>query len=241
MIKLGITGFCGKMGQRIYALSLHDKIFSLAAAIERSGHPDIGKKIGSVTISDNREEIKKCDCLVDFTAPAATMANLVYLVQYKKCAVIGTTGIDPAGQKKIKDAAKKIPIIFSPNMSIGVNVFFKLIGKASEKLNGYSVSIEEAHHIHKKDAPSGTAKQMAKIVQEKELSVKTEDIRSIRKGEIVGDHRIVFESAVDTIEIFHSAKTRDIFASGALTAAVWISKKKTNGLYSMHDVLGLND
>jgi 4-hydroxy-tetrahydrodipicolinate reductase len=241
MIKLGITGFCGKMGQRIYALSLADKRFSLAAALERAGHPDIGKKAGTVVITSDRAEIKKCDCFIDFTVPAATLENLTYLVQYKKCAVIGTTGIDAAGQKKIKNASKKIPIVFSPNMSIGVNVFFTLIERAAEKLGGYRVSIEEAHHIHKLDAPSGTAKRMAQIVQEQGAPLTTDDIRSKREGEIVGDHRIKFESAVDTIEIFHSAKTRDIFASGALAAAAWIAKKKTKGLFTMTDVLGLKE
>jgi 4-hydroxy-tetrahydrodipicolinate reductase len=238
MLRLGITGFCGKMGQRIFALANNDKDFRVVLGLESHSHPKIGQSIDGVKILDNPNEIEICDCVIDFTTSQATLENLPYLVKYKKCAVIGTTGLDEQGQQKIKAAAKKIPIVFSPNMSVGVNLLFKLIAMSAKILPGYKVSLEEAHHSHKKDAPSGTAKKIMQIVNAEGFSIKAEDIKAIREGEIVGDHKIIFESDVDNIELLHSAKTRDIFARGALLAAKWVAKKKA-GLYSMEDVLAL--
>jgi 4-hydroxy-tetrahydrodipicolinate reductase len=123
-------------------------------------------------------------------------------------------------------------------MSVGVNLLFKLVQMSGEILKNYNVRIEEAHHIHKKDSPSGTAKKIVQLLNEEGFSIKIEDIQAIRKNEIVGDHKIIFESKGDKIEIFHTAKTRDIFAEGALLAAKWIKGKKP-GLYSMEDVLSL--
>ncbi|MDP2923302.1 MAG: 4-hydroxy-tetrahydrodipicolinate reductase [Candidatus Omnitrophota bacterium] len=236
MIKLGISGFCGKMGQRISALAIKDKSFKVVLGLERKDYPQVGQIVGGINISANQEDLKKCDCIIDFTVVSATLELLPYLVKYRKCTVIGTTGLDEAAQAKIKEAAKKIPIVFSPNMSIGVNLLFRLVGMSAKILQGYKVYIEEAHHIHKKDAPSGTAKKIAQIINQEGFNIKTEDVKAIREGEIVGDHRIVFESDVDKIELFHSAKTRDIFAKGALLAAKWIVGKKP-GLYSMDDIL----
>lgn len=236
MIKLAIAGFCGKMGQRIFALARSDKDFEVVLGLEKKGHPEVGKTTEGVKITDNLEEMSECDCIIDFTVPSATLENLPHIVKYKKHAVIGTTGCDEAQQKKIKEASEKIAIVFSPNMSVGVNLLFALVKEAVKTLNGYKVSIEEAHHIHKKDAPSGTAKKFAQILNEEGLHIDTQDIKSIREGETVGDHKIVFESDVDRVEFFHHAKTRDIFAKGALVAAKWIVNKKT-GLYSMSDVL----
>ncbi|MFA5008750.1 MAG: 4-hydroxy-tetrahydrodipicolinate reductase [Candidatus Omnitrophota bacterium] len=236
MIKLAIAGFCGKMGQRIFALAAEDKNFKVVIGLEKTGHPEIGKIVNGVRITDNLEEIKGCDCILDFTIAAATLANLPYIVKNKKCAVIGTTGLDESQQAKVKETAKKTAIVFSPNMSVGVNLLFNLVKTASRTLDGYKVSIEEAHHIHKKDAPSGTAKRFAEIINEHGFGIKTSDIKAIREDEIVGDHKIVFESEVDTIELSHHAKTRDIFVKGALIAAKWVVGKKA-GLYSMDDVL----
>lgn len=238
MIKLGIAGFCGKMGQRIFALAGRDKSLKVVLGLERSGHSQVGKVIGRAKISDNPQTIMNCDCLIDFTVASATLEILPYLIKYKKCAVIGTTGLDEKGQAEIRAAAKRIPIVFSPNMSVGVNLLFKLAGISAKILQGYKVHIEEAHHIHKKDAPSGTAKKIAQIINTEGFDIREEKIKAIREGEIVGDHKIIFESNVDRIELFHSAKTRDIFVQGALLAVKWIVKKKT-GLYPMEDVLGL--
>jgi len=224
------------MGQRIFALSKEDKNLKVVVGLESKNHPNSGKIIDGVKVTDNLEVLKDCDCLIDFSAPIAALLYLNYLVKFKKAAVIGTTGFDEAGQLKIKNAAQKIPIVFSPNMSVGVNLLFKLVQMAAKNLPGYKVYVEEAHHIHKKDSPSGTAKKFVQIINEEGFNLKTEEVKAIREGEIVGDHKIVFESEVDKLELFHSAKTRDFFAKGALLAAKWIQAKKS-GLYTMNDVL----
>ncbi|MDD3296795.1 MAG: 4-hydroxy-tetrahydrodipicolinate reductase [Candidatus Omnitrophica bacterium] len=236
MINLGINGARGKIGQRIMSLALADSNYGVSFGLERQGHPEIGKTISGVVITDDCEKISDCECFVDFTCPAATLNCLSYLVKYDKPVVIGTTGFDEEGRNRIAEASKNIPIVFSPNMSVGVNVLFKLLLQASEILKGYRVSIEEAHHVHKKDAPSGTAKEIARIINSKGLSVKPESIKSIREDEIIGDHKIIFKSDVDSLELCHSAKTRDIFVQGALVACSWV-KDKCPGLYSMDNVL----
>jgi 4-hydroxy-tetrahydrodipicolinate reductase len=236
MIKLAIAGFCGKMGQRIFALAKEDSGFKVVLGLEKKGHPEAGKTKDGVRITDDLDEVKDCDCVIDFTVAKATLENLPYIVKHKKQVIIGTTGINESEQKILDEASRKIAIVFSPNMSVGVNLLFVLARIAAKTLSGYKVLIEEAHHIHKKDSPSGTAKRIAQIINEGGLSCKTEDITAIREGEIVGDHKIIFESEVDRIELFHHAKTRDIFAKGALLAAKWVSNKNS-GLYSMDDVL----
>jgi 4-hydroxy-tetrahydrodipicolinate reductase len=230
LIRLGISGISGKMGQRIAALAQQDKNLKITVALEAKGNESVGREIAGVKISDNDNEIKQCDCLIEFTTPQATLEHLIKAEQFGKAMVIGTTGIDEQSLNKIRQASKIIPIVFAPNMSVGVNVLFNLVKEASSKLNNYKVKIIEAHHAHKKDAPSGTAKKLAEIIGG------NIPIESIREGEIVGDHRVIFESDVDRIELFHSAKTRDIFAQGALVAAKFVVNKKS-GLFDMQDVL----
>jgi len=236
MIKLGVSGARGRMGQRIIALAKEDGNFKVTFGLERTGHPEVGKTIDGVLITDSLDQIDDCDCLIDFSSPSATIEHLSWLVKLKKCAVIGTTGLEPDQQEKIKEASSQIPIIFSPNMSVGVNLLFKLLKSAASVLEGYKVSVQEAHHIHKKDSPSGTAKKIAQVINEQGFDIKNQDIKAIREDEIVGDHKVVFESDVDRIELSHSAKTRDIFAQGSIVAAKWIANKPA-GLYSMEDVL----
>ncbi|MCQ9205490.1 MAG: 4-hydroxy-tetrahydrodipicolinate reductase [Omnitrophica bacterium] len=236
MIKLGINGARGRMGQRIIALAKDDNNFKVAIGIEHKNHPDIGKVIDTVQIVSEASEIAICDCVIDFSSPAATLEYLPHIVEVKKCLVLGTTGFDSAGHNKIEEASRSIPIVFSPNMSVGVNLIFKLLGEAAKVLKGYNVTIKEAHHVHKKDAPSGTAKKIAEIINAQGFGLETANIEAIRKDEIVGNHKVVFESGVDKIELSHSAKTRDIFAQGALGAASWLVGKPA-GLYSMNDVL----
>jgi len=224
MIKLCISGSKGKMGSRIVELAKEDKSFEVVGAF------DIG--------DDYKSVIENCDCLIEFTSPESTIEHLKVCAEFKKPVVIGTTGLSDAQVCLIKEASKDIPVALSPNMSIGVNLLFKMVSEAAKVLgNGYSVEIVEAHHEHKKDAPSGTAKEMARIVQDARGGGDV-PIDSVREGEIVGEHTITFESELDTIEITHSAKTRDIFARGALTAAKFAAGKPA-GLYSMKDVLGL--
>lgn len=236
MIKIGISGVCGRMGKRILHLASHNSEFNIVFGLENKDHPDVGRNLEKVIVTCDPEEIKNCDCLIEFSTSQATLDHLPHLVKYGKCAVIGTTGFTEEMLLSIKKAAKKIPIVFSPNMSVGVNLLFRLVREAAKILKDYKLYLEEAHHIHKKDAPSGTAKRIAQILIEEGFCVKIEDIVSVREDEIIGDHSVVFKSDVDDIELSHSAKTRDIFAKGAIIAAKWIIDKKS-GFYSMDDVL----
>ncbi len=238
MIRLAVSGACGKMGAKIIDLAAGDQDLKVIAALEGKGHAQIGNFIKEIKVSDSPDVIKDADCLIEFTNCQASIEHLDYLLKYKKAAVIGTTGFSPEQIEKIRETAKTVPILFSPNTSIGVNLLFKLVREASSKLSSnYKINIVEAHHRHKKDAPSGTAKHLAQIIKEaggKEVG----GIESIREGEIIGEHKVTFEGPWDTIELSHSAKTRDVFAQGALRAAKWVTGQKAGPLYSMADVLG---
>lgn len=223
MIKLCVSGSKGKMGSRILELAKEDSDIEIIAEFDVGTEPE--------------PLIEKCDCVIEFTAPKATMEHLAICERLKKAMVIGTTGM-PENENKIVEASKNIPIVFSPNMSIAVNLLFKMVRDAAKVLGGdYDVDIVEAHHIHKKDAPSGTAKELVRMIKESKGDVEI-PVESIREGEIVGEHTIKFESPLDVLEITHSAKTRDIFAKGAIAAAKFAVTKK-HGLYTMKDVLAL--
>jgi len=182
--------------------------------------------------------LEGCDCLIEFTSPKATIEHIELCEKLGKAVVIGTTGLSQAEVDRIKEASGKIPIVLSPNMSVGVNLLFKMVHDAAKTLNkDYHIDIIEAHHIHKKDSPSGTAKEMARRVKDARGGGEVH-IDSVRENEIIGEHTITFESPVDVIEITHSAKTRDIFVKGALEAAKWLPGKPA-GLYTMEDVLEL--
>ncbi|MEI7999177.1 MAG: 4-hydroxy-tetrahydrodipicolinate reductase [Candidatus Omnitrophota bacterium] len=238
MIKLAVSGCCGRMGQRISALSLPDKFFKLSALLEGQSREGMPAKFHNVPVSFSNEAIKGAKVLIEFTTPEATIANLKACVKHKVNMVIGTTGLDKSQIAEIKKASKKIAIVYSSNMSVGVNLVFALIRRVAQVTNkSYDIRLTETHHIHKKDAPSGTAKTMAELA-EQFSKTKVQDIQSIREGEVIGDHTITFESDVDLISIRHNAKTRDIFAEGSLVAAKFLAKKKT-GLFNMQDVLGL--
>jgi 4-hydroxy-tetrahydrodipicolinate reductase len=224
MTKVCVSGSEGRMGSRIIDLAKEDPELEVTAGFDVDGNAQLA--------------ITDCECLIDFTTPAATMEHLALCETLKKPIVIGTTGLSDAEKARIKEASNNIPIVFSPNMSVGVNLLFKLIVEASKVLGEeYEISIVEAHHAGKKDAPSGTAKEIARIIKsikgDKEIP-----IDSVREGEIVGEHTITFESDVDLLEITHSAKTRDIFVKGALKAAKFLAGKKS-GLFTMQDVLAL--
>lgn len=237
MISIAISGCAGKMGTRIFNLGCEDGELKPVVGIERTEMTKQCLKIDGFKVSDNPDDIKEADVLIEFTTPEATMEHLEFALKHKKAMVIGTTGLAEDQVSRIKDASRNIPIVFSPNMSIGVNLLFKLVKETAEKLSkDYKVNIVEAHHIHKKDAPSGTAKKLAQIIKDASGREVT-DIKSIREGEIIGDHKVTFEGPLDTIELSHSAKTRDIFAKGALEAAKFIVGKPPR-LYDMQDVLG---
>lgn len=235
MIKLGIAGVCGKMGRRIFELASRDKEVDVALALEKKGTPVIGKVMGKLKISSNPDSIMLVDVLVDFTSAAATEINLDYAAKYKKAVVIGTTALNKEQVNKIEEIAKVIPIVFSPNMSVGVNTIFSILPEIAKRLGpDYNIEVVEAHHKMKKDAPSGTAKKLVEILND----ATTKDIpaHAIRLGDIVGDHTVIFCGNSERIEIKHQAHSRDLFALGALKAAKWL-KDKPAGLYSMQDVL----
>ena len=225
------------MGTRIFNIAEKDRDVKVVLGLEAKGHPSVGSKLGGGEVSDNCDDVAQSDVIIDFTVPEATMEHLDAAVRNKKAIVIGTTGFSEPQMDRIKEAAGKIPVVLSPNMSIGVNLLFRLVKDAAEKLSGdYTVRMVEAHHIHKKDSPSGTAKKLAQIIKESSMR-EVEDIKSIREGEIVGDHKVTFEGLYDIIELSHSAKTRDIFAKGAIAAAKFVAGKKPK-IYDMQDVLG---
>lgn len=235
MVKLGIAGVCGKMGRRIFELASQNKNFDITLALEKKGTPVIGKELGKVKISSSPDGLFLVDVFVDFTVPEASEVNLDYVGKYKKALVLGTTGFSDTQLKKVEELSGIVPVVFSPNMSIGVNVLFSFLPEIARRLGpDYSIEIVEAHHKTKKDSPSGTAKKMLQVLGE--ATKKEIPVHAVRLGDIVGDHTVIFCGNSERIEIKHQAHSRDLFAVGAIKAAQWIADKPA-GLYSMQDVL----
>jgi len=246
MTRICICGICGRMGKRIAELALDDGSFILRSGLEREDHPsrgeDIGKVLGKdnmdvVVTSDINESISDVDCVIDFTVPGSTVEHLQACLDNEVPIVIGTTGLGQDIEKVILDSSGKIPVVFSPNMAPGVNVFFNIVSIVSKTLGqDFEIEIDETHHVHKKDAPSGTAKMIARLV--KDASGKDVPVDAKREGEVIGNHGVVFDGKYETLEIRHNAKSRDVFAAAALKAAKFVTNKPP-GLYTMADVLGL--
>lgn len=235
MIKLGISGVCGKMGRRIFELASSDRDFEITLALEKKGTPMIGKELGKIRISSSLDGLFLVDVFVDFSSAEALDQNLDYVARYKKAVVLGTTGLADAQVKKIEEVSHVVPVVFSPNMSVGVNVLFAMLPEIAKKLGpDYGIEIVEAHHRSKKDAPSGTAKKLNEVISQ--ATGKNITTHSVRLGDIVGDHTVIFCGNSERIEIKHQAHSRDLFAIGALKAAKWVFNKPA-GLYSMQDVL----
>jgi len=238
VIKLAVSGCQGRMGQRILDLALKEKSFQISCLMENKNRPEVRDTFMGFPVYFEPSALKGSHVLIEFTTPEATLEHVKACQKLGVKMVIGTTGLNPKQIAEIKKAANKIPIVFSSNMSVGVNIVFGLIRKAAQVTGqNYDIFLTETHHVHKKDAPSGTAKTMAEIAEAASRS-KVRDIASIREGEVIGDHTITFDSPVDKIAVSHHAKTRDIFAQGALVAAKFLAKKK-KGLFNMQDVLGL--
>ena len=255
--KIIICGAMGRMGQRLVALVQEDKSLQLAGALESPRHPMSGQKIsGDVSLcADLNQLANQAQVLIDFTTPAATLEHLKIVSEWKNfAAVIGTTGFSKEEQELIAQYSKKIPIVFSPNFSVGVNLLFDVVRKVAEKVPDYDIEIVEAHHNQKKDAPSGTALGLAREITDALHRSMDQDLvhgrfgevgarpkkeigmHAIRGGDIVGDHTVIFASAGERLELTHRASSRDAFASGALRAAAWVTQKPA-GLYTMKDVL----
>jgi len=238
---------------------------SLAAAIERSDFPylaaDASQMAGlpatGIRFVDQRPAKGTAEVWIDFSVPAATLANVEAAVAAGAAMVIGTTGLSATDKDKIASAAKHVPIVLTPNFSVGVNVLIKLVADAARLLgSAYDVEVVETHHRHKRDAPSGTALRLgeaaaegsgrdfakvARFERHGEIGPRTGEeigMQTLRGGDVVGDHTVFFLGQGDRIEITHRASSRDTFAHGAVRAALWLAGKKP-GLFDMRDVLGL--
>lgn len=261
MTNIAIAGAAGRMGRTLIQAVAQMPDLKLAAAFERQGTPAIGADAGDLAgIGRNNVRVTadlataEFDVLIDFTRPEATLSNLAACVKRGRRIVIGTTGFDDAGRARIEAAAREIPIVFAPNMSVGVNLCLKLLDLAARVLrDDVDVEIIEAHHKHKVDAPSGTALRMGEVVAKargrslKEVAAydRTGERKPgaigfavVRAGDIVGDHTVMFAGGGERVEIRHHAESRLTFATGALRAARWLMTQRP-GLYDMQDVLGL--
>jgi 4-hydroxy-tetrahydrodipicolinate reductase len=264
-LKVAIAGSTGRMGRVLIETVTRAPDAALAAALEQRGNPSVGKDAGElvceacgVRISDEIEKaLAGCDVLIDFTRPEGTLAHLAACRKLGVKLVIGTTGFDDAQKRTISEAARDVAIAMAANFSVGVNVTYKLLEVAAAAMkDGYDVEIVEAHHKHKVDAPSGTALRMGEVVARGlgrdlkkcavygregvtgERKAETIGFSSIRGGDAVGDHTVMFLGAGERIEITHRASSRTTYAQGALRSAHFLADKKS-GLYDMQDVLGL--
>ena len=220
-----LVGAAGRMGKTIIELAKADP------TIEITAQCDLGQSI--------EPAIKSCDVVIDFSNPDAITEICRAALQHDKSLVIGTTAHSQKQRQLIEDAARSLPIVLASNFSVGVNVLFWLTRKAAELLGqDFNPEIIETHHKMKKDAPSGTAKTLAEILKGARKNQDEIPIQSIREGEIVGEHTVIFTGPGERLELTHRAASREIFARGALRAADWIMGKPP-GLYSMQDVLGL--
>jgi 4-hydroxy-tetrahydrodipicolinate reductase len=266
MIKAAVTGAGGRMGGRIITLIQKHEELTLAGALEKPGHPLLGQDAGKLLgldetgvkiVDDPAAALSRADLIIDFSLPEGTLEVAGEAARQKKPAVIGTTGLNPEQRKTLAETVAGIPVVFAPNMSVGVNVMFKIIGEVAGILGSdYDIEVIEAHHRFKQDAPSGTAVRMGEILAEarggtlKELgrfhregfigerSGSEIGMQTIRAGDIVGEHTVIFGGIGERIEVTHRAHNRDNFANGALRAALWVVLQPP-GLYDMMDVLGL--
>lgn len=266
MARIAVAGAAGRMGKTIIEVVHETEGVKLAAAIEVAGSTLVGTDAGEVagigkvgvTITDDIGKVADSfDVLIDFTIPQATMVNLEACRSHGKAMVIGTTGLSDGEKQTVNEAGADIGIVFAPNMSAGVNLCFKLIEMAARAIGQEAdVEIIEAHHREKKDAPSGTSLRMGEIVAHqlnrdlKECAIygregftgprdqKTIGFETIRAGDIVGEHTVMFALNGERVEVAHKATSRKTFAAGAVRAAKWILEKG-KGQYDMQDVLGL--
>jgi len=262
-LKIVVAGAGGRMGRTLIDAVNDAPDLALHGALEVAGSPLIGHPAAAkdgqapVSISADTGTIAGADALIDFTRPAGTLAHLAACVRAKVPIVIGTTGFSDADKKQIDEAATKIPIVFAPNMSVGVNVTLRLLEVAAQALaEGYDIEILEMHHRHKIDAPSGTALGMGEaIARAQGRSLKDAAVYSregvtgerdpssigfavLRGGDCVGEHTVVFAGIGERVEITHRATSRNTFSTGALRAARFLAGRAP-GLYRMDDVLGL--
>jgi 4-hydroxy-tetrahydrodipicolinate reductase len=268
MVKAVVTGAAGRMGGKIISLVSLTEGIKVVGAVEAAGHPIVGRDIGQglglgktkIIVCDNLAKcIDNADVVIDFTNHEASLSYL-RIAREKNCAiVIGSTGFKGPEMDEIRKLSSETRCVLAPNMSVGVNVMLKVLEYCAGILeDDYDVEIIEAHHNLKKDAPSGTAMEMARVIAKKlgrdmgeslvysrkgmigERTKKEIGMQTVRAGDIVGDHTVIFAGVGERMEFIHRAHSRDNFAKGAIRAAQWIVHQK-NGLYDMQDVLGLRD
>jgi 4-hydroxy-tetrahydrodipicolinate reductase len=266
MVRIAVCGAAGRMGQRIVVAVREAEGVELSGGLERPGHPLVGQDAGiiagcgelGVKISDDiNAVVEGCDVLIDFTSPKVSLKNLEVCALKKKAIVIGSTGFTPDERALAAELARDIPCVLAPNMSVGVNVCFKILKDIAKTLgDDFDVEIVESHHKLKKDSPSGTAVRMGEVVAEAlgrdynkvanyhregicgERTKEEIGMQTIRGGDIVGEHTVYFIGMGERIELTHRAHTRDMFSRGSVRAARWIAGKAP-GIYDMQDVLGL--
>ncbi len=269
MIKVAVCGAAGRMGKRILTLAGEQKdLFEISGAIDFSGCALKGLNIKDFTeikesnifLTDSLEScIKETDVVIDFSMPEPTIEHTKICAENNTPIVIGTTGLTNNQVGILKSTSEFLPIVFAPNMSVGVNLLFNLAKKVAKILDdSYDIEIVEAHHRFKKDAPSGTAKRLAELVAEgRDVSLEETGVygrhgitgerkkgnigvHAVRMGNVVGDHTVSFANLGERFELTHKAQSRDTFAMGSLKAATFIVKAE-KGLYDMQDILGLKD
>jgi 4-hydroxy-tetrahydrodipicolinate reductase len=265
MIKIAILGAAGRMGRTLIRCAEQVPGLKIVTALESDQCPLLGKDagivaggadIGVLLSTDTHKAVQAAEVLVDFSFPSATLKHVLLAAELKKGMVIGTTGLSEQDTQSIRQAAARIPIVCSPNMSLGVNLLFALVAQIARRLAAYDVEIIETHHRLKKDAPSGTALRLAEaasaargialhtVVTHGRQGLVGErpagqiGIHAVRAGDVVGDHTVVFATNGERLELTHRASSRDCFALGALYAAEWVAGRKP-GLYTMQDVLGI--
>lgn len=266
MIKAIVTGAAGRMGSRIINVLATSEGIALGGALERKGHTLLGQDAGGLAgiaatgikiVDDLGAALRSGDVLIDFTFPEASLGNLKVCAEQGKAIVIGSTGFTKEQMAEVAKLVQKVPCVLSPNMSVGVNVCFKVLADLAKILgHEFDAEIVEWHHRLKKDAPSGTAVRMGEVVakalgrdyqkaakyhREGVTGVRTNEeigMQTVRGGDIVGEHTVYFIGMGERVELTHRAHTRDMFARGAVRAAKWVVGKKP-GLYDMQDVLGL--
>ncbi len=264
-LNIAVAGAGGRMGQMLVQAVLAADDLALSGALDMAGSAQLGQdpaaslgqQSGVRTTADLREGLAGADVLIDFTRPEGTLAHLAVCRELGVKLVIGTTGFSEAQKAQIEDAARDIAIVMAPNMSVGVNVTLKLLQMAAQALaTGYDIEIIEAHHRHKVDAPSGTALKMGEVIAQaigrdlKECAVyeryghtgerdpSTIGFSTIRGGDIVGDHTVLFAGTGERIEVTHKSSSRATYAQGSLRASRFLAGR-ASGLYDMFDVLGL--
>ncbi|WP_341645398.1 4-hydroxy-tetrahydrodipicolinate reductase [Thauera sp. SDU_THAU2] len=264
-IRVAIAGASGRMGRMLIEAVLGSEGVVLGSAFDQPGTPFIGRDAGEmagvatgVAIGgDARVAIAAADCVIDFTRPEGTLQHLALARELGKAMVIGTTGFDAQGKAAIAEAAREVPVVFAPNMAVGVNAVFKLLEVAARILSeGYDVEVIEAHHRFKVDAPSGTALRMGEVVARElgrdldacatygreghtgERKAETIGFSTIRGGDVVGDHTVLFAGIGERIEITHKSGSRMPYALGSVRAVKFL-QGRDNGLFDMQDVLGL--